>query len=185
MNLSLQTGPMEPGQLLSVINTLIQLLNAAAPGILNSQVGSVGNAADTTDDTTFQFVFPAAGPLAWPTLFPTVGQGIRVRAWGVSAATANNKTFKIFFGATTVISSGVVAINAKSWYAEANILRSGVSTQKLHGSAVSDATLIAQSVQDGAEVETAAITLKVTNASPTTGAAGDLLTKAMTVEMLK
>ena len=180
LNLAVLTGPQDISQFNAVINALILNLNASAPGMLNAQVGSVGNAADTTDDTTFSYIF-AIG--AWSAF--AVGAGIRVKAWGTSAANGNNKTWKLIFGATTAISSGVVTINAKSWTAEATILRSGVSTQKIIGAAQSDATVIAASAQDGAESELANITMKITNASPTTGAAADLLTKGFTIEALR
>lgn len=180
MNLSLATGPVEVNNLRDILNGILIAINNAAPGILNSQAGSVGNLADATDDTTFQYILAANQFAGF-----AVGSGIRVTSWGTSAANVQNKTFKIFFGATTAISSGVVTINAKGWIARATILRAGVSTQRICGEAVSDAAVIATNVVDGAIDETAAITVKVTNASPTSSSANDLLTKGFCVEALR
>ena len=180
INLALVTGVQEVNQLNFALNAVIQAINGNSAGTLNSQVGSIGNAADTTDDTTFQYLFNIG---AWSSF--AVGAGIRVTAWGTVAANGNNKTWKIFFGTTTVISSGVVIINAKNWIARATVIRSGVSTQKVLGETVSDAAVISTNVADATESEAANITLKVTNASPTTGAAADVLTKGFTVEALR
>ncbi len=186
MNLALLTGPQDPSQIDSYINSLIQQINANAPGLLYSQGGSVGNGADATDDTLFSYVIAAN---QWATLFPSsqpYGKGgIRVNAWGTSAANGQNKTAKIFFGTLTAISTGVVTINAKSWFLQAIILRTGVSTQKALGQGTSDATQLSVSAQDHTQDETAAITVKVTGASPTSSSANDLLGKGMTVEALR
>lgn len=186
MNLTLATGPVDIASLRAELNELRRDINSKSPGLINSQGGSVGNAADTTDDTLFAHII-AAGEFA--TLFPSAQPyglgGVRITAWGTSAANGNNKTVKIFFGSLTAISTGVVTISAKTWVARAIILRTGVSTQKVIGEAISDATPIAASAQDHTQDETAAITVKVTGASPTTGAASDILGKGMTVEALR
>lgn len=178
--IALLSGPQETNQLQALLNTLIGNLKIYGPGLLNGQTGSVGNAADTTDDTLFSFLLPAN---YLPNVLGT-NRGLRVTFWGTSAANGNNKTFKVFFGSVTAISSGVVTINAKSWMARVQIMRSGVSTQKIFGEALSDATDIAPSAQDGAEDETATILIKGTGASGTTGAASDLLGKGWSIEQL-
>lgn len=180
--IALQTGVVEVSQLRSVINGLIQDINDASPGLLNGQSGSVGNGADSTDDTLFSWVI-AANQFA--TLFPTANSGIRVTAWGTTAGNGQNKTAKIFFGSLTAISTGVVTINAKGWMLRAIILRSGVSTQKALGEGISDATQLSESVQDHTQDETAAITVKVTGASPTSSSANDVLGKGFIVEALR
>lgn len=178
--LSLISGPQETNQLQALLNTLIGNLKTYGPGLLNAQTGSVGNGADATDDTLFSFVLPAN---YLPNVLGT-NRGLRVTFWGTTAANGNDKRFKIFFGTTTVINSGTVTINAKGWRATAIILRSGVSTQKCLGEAVSDAVDIATAVADSTEDETAAITIKGTGASLTSSAASDLLGKGWLIEQL-
>lgn len=153
---------------------------AATPGgFINSQVSiaGVGNGADTTDDVLFTYSMPA-------NTFNQTAHGVRIRAWGVSAANGQNKTAKIFFGGTTCISTGVVTINAKGWYLEATVLRSGSNTQLSFGGGVSDATQLSINKQAPSETETGAIVIKVTGASGTSGSANDLLGHGMTVEAL-
>lgn len=170
----------EASQVKAMLATLIQQLQTYGPGKLNIQSASVGNAADTTDDVGHTFALPA-------NFLATIGTntGLEIMAWGTSAANGNNKTFKTFFGATTAISSGVVTINNKSWFTKVRVIRTGVSTQTVVGQAQSDATAIACSVQAATEDETAAITIKTTLASPTTGAANDLLIKGSIITVIQ
>lgn len=173
-------GIAEASQIKAIVNSLVQQIQQTSSGLMNAQTGSVGNAADTTDDTLFSFILPAN----WLAAIGT-NSGLRIKVWGTSAANGNNKTFKLFFGSVTAISSGVVTINAKSWHLMATVLRSGVSTQKILGEGTSDAVDLSDSAQDGTEDETAAITVKATGASGTTGAANDLLGKGFVVEVLQ
>jgi len=185
MNLIFSTGPQDLAALRGELNDLKRTINLTAPGLLNAQGGSVGNGADATDDTLYSYII-AANDFA--TYFPNGPYGlagIRVKAWGVSAGNGQNKTAKIFFGTLTAISTGVVTIDAKSWALEAIILRTGVSTQKVIGSGQSDATALALSAQDHTQSEVAAITVKVTGASPTSSSANDLLGKGFTIEALR
>lgn len=170
----------EASQLKAIVAALIQQIQGSMSGMLNAQSVSTGNGADTTDDTAYSFILPAG----WLALLGT-NSGLLVRFWGVSAANGNNKTFKLFFGTTTAISSGVVTINNKGWQASFEMLRSGTSTQTIIGSATSDATGIGTTVTAATEDETAAITIKGTLASGTTGAANDLVAKGWRVEVLQ
>lgn len=172
-------GIPEASQMKALFAALIQQLQTYGPGLLNAQSASVGNAADTTDDVLHTYTLPA-------TFLATLGtnKGLRIKAWGVSAANGNNKQFKLWFGSVNV-ASGVVTINNKSWHAEVLVVRSGVSTQSILGEAQSDATGIADSVLAGTEDETATITIKSTGASGTTGAANDLLGKGFMVEVIQ
>lgn len=186
MNVILSQGAYDLTSLRNDLQSMAAQLNLNAPGMLNAQGGSVGNAADATDDTLFSYLIAAnAFANQFPANQPWGLGGIRVTAWGTSAANGNNKTVKIFFGAAVAISTGVVTINAKTWLAQATILRTGANTQKIIGTVQSDATMIAASAQDGTEAETSAITVKVTGASPTSSAASDILGKGMMVEAIR
>ena len=147
-------------------------------GLVSSQFSAsgVGNAADTTDDVLFTYSLPASSLNA-------AGRTIRVSCFGGTAANGNNKTVKLWFG-SEVVSSGVVTSNNKNWSASLLIGRTGTSTQMVNGNMLVDTTPITGYVAAGAETETAAITIKCTGASGTTGAANDVLGKGMTVEFL-
>jgi len=149
-----------PGSLLGIM-----------PMLLDSKfsIAGVGNATDTTDDTLFSTAI-TTGTL------PKDGDALVLNCFGVFAANANNKTVKVIFGATTLVSSGVVALNGKAWWVVAEITRSGLTTQLGFGEYSAD-TATAEVLTKTAPGETlsAAVTLKVTGASPTTGAANDVL----------
>lgn len=139
-------------------------------GLLDSQfsIAGAGNGADATDDTLFTMNLPAGA-------MDTNGDKIRVRLCGVTAATANNKRIKIFFGATAVVDSGVITSNAKNWWAEVVITRTGAATQIAFGSFGVDAVADVVTKTTPAETLSGAIVVKGTGSSPTTSAAGDVL----------
>jgi len=143
---------------------------------LNSQfsIAGVGNAADTTDDTLFTYSLPAA-------FLGVNGQGIKVEASGVFAANGNNKTVKIFFGATAVATTGVVTNNATAWKATAVIYRTAAATQ-LGDGCIWTALLPFTTKTAPGETLSGAVTVKVTGASGTTGAASDVLGHTFKVE---
>lgn len=173
------SGPNEVNQMTALFASLVNSLKTYGPGLLNAQTTSVGNAADATDDTLHTFSLPAGFLTAIGT-----NSGLRIQAWGTVAANGNDKRIRLLFG-TTVISSGTVTINAKNWYAQLTVLRSGLSTQSVVGNMDSDAAGIPTYYAAGAEDETAAITIKSTGSSLTTAAANDVLGKGFMVEVIQ
>jgi len=131
-------------------------------------IAGVGNAADTTDDTLFSTSLQA-NELA------KNGDEYVLEACGSTAANGNNKTIKVFFGATAVLSSGVITSNAKKWTAYVRVKRSAAGTQIANGEFTVDGTATTVNLTTPAEDLTGAVTAKVTGASPTTGAASDVL----------
>lgn len=57
------------------------------------------------------------------------GQATRIRACGRTAANANGKTFKLYFGGTSILTTGSVAANNKPWWVEALVYRTALDTQ--------------------------------------------------------
>jgi hypothetical protein len=153
-------GAMAPGGLTGIM-----------PMLLDSQlsVAGVGNAADTTDDTLFSTTIKKGS-------LPKNGDRLVVSAWGVFAGNGNNKRVTVQFGATTLVSSGVVTLNGKAWWVIAEIVRTGSSAQLGIGEYSADtATAEVMTKTAPAADLTTDIVLKVTGASPTTGAANDVL----------
>jgi len=116
------------------------------------------------------------------------GAGIRVTAWGVTAATANNKTIKVYFDGTAALSTGASTLNNYGWTATFLAFRTGVGAQDLWTEIRAGAitaittTLSASGVATDAADETAAIIVKVTGQSAT--ASNDIIQHGMIVEIL-
>lgn len=150
-------------------------------GDLNHQlsIAGVGNGADTTDDTLFSFSLPAAS-------FDANGRGVVVETWGKFASNGNNKTVKVFFGSSVVFSTGVVTNNNTGWFMRLVVRRSGPNTQLASAFGFAGTTVIAPPIPvAGSETDTGAITIKVTGASPTIGAANDVLANAFSVSFIE
>lgn len=148
--------------------------NFGAEGNLSCQssIAGVGNAADTTDDVLFTYTLPANA-------LDKAGRAITITAIGKLAANGNNKTIKIFFGATVVATSGVVTGNATGWQLQADVSKvgaAGANTQIGQGQSIVGTAHGGVNVPVApTEVESGAIVIKVTGASGTTGAANDVL----------
>ena len=124
--------------------------------------------------------------------------GLKIRVWGHFAANANNKTVKIIWnpatasvgstvgtGGTTLVTSGVVAINGLGFYAEAFVMATGVdgSNTQVCGQTLAQfgATFISPPVtQYAAAVQSAAILIAVTGNAATT--ATDIVLDCFEVE---
>ena len=162
-------------------------------GNLSVQVAAAGqgNGADTTDDVLFTFQVPASA-------FDIAGRQLGVVAAGKFAANANNKRIKLWFGTTTqtvgaavaggtlIADSGVVATNAGGWEISATVTKygaAGANTQLASGAqALAGAVHLGTSVPVALTAdEAAAINVTVTGASPTTGAANDVLGQLLDV----
>lgn len=67
------------------------------------------------------------------------GQGLKIRAWGSSAANTNAKTMALKFGATTVATCNGTTSGA-NWYLEAEVYRTAAATQVSIGNSEYNAT---------------------------------------------
>lgn len=144
-------------------------------GVLYVNLTSTGNTADTTEDTLLTFALPAK------TLSAT-NKGLKIRAWGTTAANADNKTVKLYFG-SEVITTPTAATSAKGWELELEVYKSGSSTQVVFGKGQVDITPVTLLVTTGTETDTATITIKVTGTAGTANA-NDIIAKGLIVEML-
>ena len=108
------------------------------------------------------------------------GMGLRVKAWGITAANSNSKTFALYFGATACATL-TGTINNGAIVAETTILRTGAATQECGGTAIGG-TAVSATRQTPAETLAGALTITVKGTTPT--ASGDLTFKGLTVEVL-
>lgn len=149
--------------------------NVAPAGLLAYNVTSTGNGADTSEDTLWTYSLPA-------NVLSAVGKTLRIYAYGVCGANTDNKTMKLYFG-SEVITTPTAATNAKNWYLQLDVIKTGASTQIVCGQGIVDTTSVTPYVTTGAETDTSAITIKMTGTAGT-GTANDIVFKFGLVEIL-
>src|ERR1700737_3031452 len=179
-------------------NTVLQQAGSAltngvrSGGNISAPVNAAGqgNGADLTDDVIATFALPANA-------FDVAQRQVTITAIGKFAANANNKRIKLWWGTTTqtlglavvggtlIADSGVSASNAGGWNASAIVTKygaAGSNTQIGQGSIVAGAThtgtlppVLLTAAENGV------INITVTGASPTTGAANDVLAQMLDV----
>jgi hypothetical protein len=144
-------------------------------GVIYSTGTSVNTGANT-DETDGGTKSVAANSLS------ANGKALRYRVWGTTGATGNNKTIKLYFGGTEMYSTGAVAANAKPWFLEMTIIRTGAGTQTvLINGSFNDATVakVATATKD----ETTALIVKNTMTNGT-AADSDCTTAGAMLEVL-
>jgi hypothetical protein len=151
-----------------------------ASGVLNMQVNSFSTAAGTGAQTGHTYTLPASALI-------DTGRGVRIKAWGHTAANANNKTVTVNFGAAT-FTTGAIAANAKDYYIDVTVVRTGASAQTwvtdgyVNGAPISFATY---SSQTGTLTQTETGTLTVsTTLTDGTNSAGDIVESGFEVDAL-
>lgn len=112
---------------------------------------------------------------------PVNGKGVKVRAWGTTAANGNSKSFEILFGGTTC-STMTGNVNNGSINLEAIILRTGAATQECGGISTSSLGTAHSTRGTPAATLTGAVTIAARATTPT--AAGDFTFRSMVVEVL-
>lgn len=108
------------------------------------------------------------------------GTGLKVKAWGTTAANGNSKTFALYFGATACASL-TVALNNGTFVGETTILRTGATAQECGGTVIGG-TSVAATRQTPAETLANAVAMTVKGTTPT--ASGDLTLRGLTVELI-
>lgn len=109
-------------------------------------VGNVGVGADDLQSLTMELA----------SLYKN-GQAARIRANGRTAANGNNKTLRLLFGGTAILTTGAIAANNKPWWVEAIVYRTGVDVQVAFAWGVfNDALIVTQrtalTIDDGAAI---------------------------------
>lgn len=109
------------------------------------------------------------------------GMGLKVKAWGITAANGNNKTIRIDVGGSTCATL-TAATNGGVISVETTILRTGASTQECGGTGIASSGTVSATRTAPAEDTTATMQVAVKGTTPT--ASGDFTFKGMTVELL-
>lgn len=164
------------GNLTSVVGNTSSRGRAVARLDEQFTIAGVGNAADLTDDLAYSTVLK-------PKTLGNNNDELVVEAQLLSAANGNNKTAKIILGATTLLTTGVLTSNAKNIKLRLKIVRTAAATQLWFAEVTVDGVATTLTKGTSAEDLTTQLTLKLTLASPTTGAASDLLAFAYSVDV--
>jgi len=128
-------------------------VNAKAGGMLYQTVTAVGNVGSGEDTLWTQAV--AANVLA------TNGDMLRIRAYGTAAANSNNKTWKLYWGSTSVTLGPIAQPTNTSWDAEILVTRTGASSQVV-SAGVRNGTGLRPTVTTASETLSGAVTVKIT-----------------------
>lgn len=126
-------------------------------GLLNVNTTSASNVSTAeTDLMTY----------ALPTLaLGATNKAVHLRAFGTTAANANSKVIKLYFGATALCSATTVVVSAV-WMVEAIVIRTGLATQVAVGWAnANNSGFNTFLTSSPAENLGTAITIKVTGTS--------------------
>lgn len=127
---------------------------AAVGGTIHQDTAAVGNVG-AGEDTLITWTMPA-------NTMGANGDQIEIITWGKYASNANNKTVKVYFGATNVVvNHAALSQNGGAWFARATVVRTGAASQDSAGT-IQYGTRSA--VVQGANVEdlTAGVVIKTT-----------------------
>lgn len=113
-------------------------------------------ASGTTSEQDLQTVTLTGGVLA------ATGDYVEIEASGITAANTNNKTLKLYFGSTAILTTSTQAANNKDWVLRGKVVRTGAATQEAIADGQSSG--IIQAATRSAPTETLAsdVTIKVT-----------------------
>lgn len=125
-----------------------------AMGLLYTTTATAGTSAGTSEETLATYSLPANA-------LDVTGRRVRVCTSWHMATNGNNKTIKLYFGAS-VISSGTLTDSNVNGVACLDVVKSGSSTQIVTGTMQHDTTNITPYVNAGTDDDTAAIVIKMT-----------------------
>jgi len=111
------------------------------------------------------------------------GKGIKITAWGTTAANANVKTLRLKFGNSVMaFNDASTSPSALNWELVAEVFRTGVGTQTSSGKGQVGSAV--QSVVQAAPSENEAGGINITFTGEAPGATGDITVKGLMVETL-
>ena len=148
--------------------------DARVGGVLSVQSTAVANVG-TAETDLMSFILPAG-------ILDVDNKSVKITAWGATAANANLKTLKLYFGANISASSHSFTFNNSSWELSAIVVRTGATSQiAIEKILISTNTpTLVQTILS--QVLANAITIKMTGQSAV--ASGDITCQGMIVELL-
>jgi hypothetical protein len=157
-------------------NDTVTAIQGVASRVLSVSTTQAGTGANTDETTLWSYALPA-------NTLSANGKGVRITVYGTTAANANTKTRKLYFGATAVANVGDANNNA-NWVFVAVVTRTGASAQ-ISMAEINTAEGAAQrnTLTTPAEDTTGAITISVTGQNGTANA-DDIVFRGAIVETL-
>lgn len=143
--------------------------------ILNVNVTPVSNVS-TTETDLMTYTLPAG----W---MSANGMGIRVSAFGTTAANGNSKTVRLYFGASVVAIQAAITSSGSAWHTTMIVLRTGATTQVSGGNIWTALNTGNPASPSPTETLSGTVIIKVTGQSATAGA--DVTQTGMVVEALR
>lgn len=160
-----------------------------------AQVFTVGSGASTAPPVGTLFLSTVSASnvttgetdlISYPMLANTLavnGRGVRIHAWGSTAANTNGKTARLYFGATLVNASISITTTGAVWTLDATVIRTGAATQIANGySNANNSGYNTFTNTAPTETLSGAVTIKVTGQSAS--ASADLTALALVVEAI-
>jgi hypothetical protein len=147
---------------------------AQVGGVLNVDTTQAGTPATTDEADLWVYNLPA-------NTLNANGRGVRVKVFGTYAANANNKTTRLYFGATTI---GTIAVAHSGGGFEWNavIYRTGASAELANAIGISQGSVSQGSILTTPAADTtAAIVIKLTGQNGT-ASANDIVFRGAMVE---
>lgn len=162
--------------LLSKFLDSLYFTEGRATGVLTTNTTSVNSPADTNENDLWSYTLPA-------NTLSANGKGVRVYAWGTTAANTNTKTMRPYFAGSNMTGIATTTSGA-SWFLEMVVLRTGASSQiaAVRNLVNANAVVVAGGPTGNGDTTTALI-IKVTGQSGT-GTAADIVFKGAIVEVL-
>lgn len=159
-------------QLSRLLYGILPQMEDGPSGVIERTTTSYTNTS-TGEENAWTFALPA-------NTLSADGKAVRVTVFGNTAANANNKTVRLYFGSTvwrTIINGGV---NNEVWSATGIAFRTGAASQELDVTSSSGSTVFTNR-GTASETMSGAITIKVTLQG---AAASDLVFRSAVVELL-
>jgi hypothetical protein len=123
------TDSVAPADLVGVLNELINAINGGVNGILSSDPVATASAASAPEQNLKTYSLP-------PDALAQQGDGLRITAWGITAANTNSKVVTLYFGAATVATFTTI-VSGQSWTITGLITRGATALlQAISGLAV-------------------------------------------------
>jgi hypothetical protein len=126
----------------------------------------------TAEETLMSYTMPA-------NTLAVNGRGVRITAWGSTAANVNAKMIKVYFG-TSVPAVITTSSSGAAWRATAYMTRTGAAAQTSWGEILVSASAAAYGAFTATEALTSTVLIKVTGTTAT--AAGDATATGFMVE---
>lgn len=149
-----------------------RLVNGVTSDMVSANVTPASTTAVVTAEDLMTYTIPAAAL--------KVGQRVRVRAWGTTAANANTKTGRLWLGATNM-GGWSAALNATGWEISAEIIVTGAAAETYRRVSLTTSSNVAGST--AAEAISGAIVVKFQGQNGV-ASAGDITCNGLEVEIV-